>query len=142
MFSSKNCWNFCFFWMWIAKMQWNELVKLVKFCFTSLHSSVFGKVRELVGEIKFSLAGYWVIRCRWFNYTHPTIWNNPTSKFLHRNLQNWYNKACMKIVLLEILLKMETIWGSTHIILVSQNKNKSGRAFTLWLDYRFHNRAP
>ena len=121
-------------------VKWARDTSEILFYLTAFFS--FGKVRELVGEIKFPPAGYWVIWCRWFNYTHPTIWSNPTSKFLHRNWQNWYNKACMKFVLLEILLKMETIWGSTHIILVSQNKNKLGRAFTLWLDYRFHTRAP
>ena len=29
-------------------------MKLVKFCFIALHSSVFGKVRELVGGIKYA----------------------------------------------------------------------------------------
>ena len=31
-------------------------MKLVKFCFTALRSSVFGKVRELAGEIKHAYA--------------------------------------------------------------------------------------
>ena len=38
----------------IAKICENKPLILPKFWFTALHSSVFGKVRELVGEIKYA----------------------------------------------------------------------------------------
>ena len=35
-------------------------MKLVIICITRLHSSVFGKVNELVGEIKYAFEGGWM----------------------------------------------------------------------------------
>ena len=53
---SKICWNYCYY----LNVNSKNLVKLarelLKFCLTARHPSVFRKVRELVGEIKYAFA--------------------------------------------------------------------------------------
>ena len=62
--SRKNWWNFTNHWTWIAKMWVRKPVKLVKFSFTALPSSVFGKVGWLVGVIKHAFGFYQAKFCK------------------------------------------------------------------------------
>ena len=64
MVSRKNWWNFTNHWTWIAKMWVRKPVKLVKFSFTALPSSVFGKVGWLVGVIKHAFGFYQAKFCK------------------------------------------------------------------------------
>ena len=70
--------------------------KLVKFCFTTLHSSVFGEVRELVGEIKICL---WMIVTMQFMSIEKLRRALTVCKFLRHILvdnQNQISRACGK----------------------------------------------
>ena len=56
IFSRKDCWNYCFS---FERVYSKNVVILApenceKFCFMALHLLVFGKVRELVGQIKYA----------------------------------------------------------------------------------------
>ena len=57
-FFSKSSWIWCYFLNVNSKNLEYLVSKLLKFCFTAVHSSVFGKVGELVGEIKYAKGAF------------------------------------------------------------------------------------
>ena len=69
--SLTDCWNYCYFGLELQTAVKLALNKFMKFCSTALDSSVFGKVRELVGDIECAFDVFFRSNClfSWFSHT-------------------------------------------------------------------------
>ena len=74
-------------------------MKLVRLCFTALHSLVFGKVRELVGEIKYAFAN------RNMFYKFIIITMHAVAKYMHHRLTGclflFYQSSILRKLLMQ-----------------------------------------
>ena len=94
----------------IATICENQPLKLQKFWFTALHSSVFGKGRELVGEIKYTFAK-----------AIPYYENDMDMVSLQRNMNVW-NQIIVDLEQRSITIKREMNTVAVSIVAVVNTK--------------------